>query len=156
LTRALLQLLTTALKKFKRPLKIPTQYHCHLNPYKQLNPKLVEDLDGKSLEVPAAWLDCWSEAGVQLALSGSSIVPYRAALNIGADTQGLHLSMFPLLRIGAPALLIPWRQLTVAVPEDGSARNLEFRFRAAPSVFLRINKDLAAAILAHRSTNLPV
>lgn len=81
---------------------------------------------------------------------------YRAALNVGADTQGLHLSMFPLLSIGAPALLIPWQQLTVNIPEDGSARDLEFRFRAAPSVFLRINKGLGAAILAHKPTHLPV
>ena len=82
--------------------------------------------------------------------NGSSYVPYRAALNIGADAQGLHLSMFPLLSIGAPALLIPWQQLTVNTPEDGSTRYLEFRFRAVPSVFLRINKGLGVAILAHK------
>ena len=61
--------------------------------------------------------------------NGSSIVPYRAALNIGADTQGLHLSVFPLLSIGAPALLIPWQELTVNKPNSSSARDLEFRFR---------------------------
>lgn len=82
--------------------------------------------------------------------NGSSIVPYRAALNIGADTQGLHLSIFPLLSIGAPALLIPWQELMVNAPEGGFARDLEFRFRAAPSVFLRVNKGLGAAILAHK------
>lgn len=85
--------------------------------------------------------------------SGSAFVPYRTALNIGADTQGLHLSIFPLLSIGAPALLIPWQQLTVNIPEDASARYLEFRFCAAPSVFLRIDKGLGAAILAHKPTH---
>lgn len=88
--------------------------------------------------------------------NGSSIVPYRAALNIGADTQGLHLSVFPLLSIGAPALLIPWQELTVNKSNSSSARDLEFRFQAAPFVFLRINKDLGAAILAHKPTHPPV
>ncbi len=88
--------------------------------------------------------------------NGSSYVPYRAALNIGSDTHGLHLSMFPLLSIGAPALLIPWEELTANMPEGGSTRDLEFRFRAAPSVFLRINKGLGAAILANKPTYPPV
>lgn len=88
--------------------------------------------------------------------NGSSYVPYRAALNIGSDTQGLHLSMFPLLSIGAPALLIPWEELTANTPEDSSTRYLEFRFRAVPSVFLRINKGLGVAILAHKPKHPPV
>lgn len=88
--------------------------------------------------------------------NGSSLVPYRASLNIGADTQGLHLSIFPLLRIGAPALFIPWQQLIVNIPEDASTRDLEFRFRATPSVYLRINKALGAAVLAHKPTHIPV
>lgn len=88
--------------------------------------------------------------------NGSSIVPYRAALNIGSDTQGLHLSVFPLLSVGAPALLIPWQELTVNTPVSGSARDVEFHFRAAPSVFLRINKGLGAAILAHKPVHPPV
>jgi len=87
---------------------------------------------------------------------GSYIVPYRAALNLGADTQGLHLSVFPLLSIGAPALLIPWQEVTVNTPESNAARDLEFRFRAAPSVFLRINKGLGAAIIANKPTDSSV
>jgi hypothetical protein len=35
-------------------------------------------------------------------------VSFKGCLNIGVTSKGLYLSVFPLLRLGHPPLLIPW------------------------------------------------
>ena len=80
---------------------------------------------------------------------GSSTVPYRAALNIGADTAGLHLSLFPLFRLGSPPLFVPWEDLSVSY-EDISRREVEFHFRGAPDVILRLGKTIGEDILRQK------
>ena len=84
--------------------------------------------------------------------NGVMVVTYRAAINIGADNGGLYLSMFLLFRIGTPPLFIPWEHLSVKPPESPMS-GVEFRFLAAPSVFLRVSRSLGAAILTHMPTN---
>lgn len=84
--------------------------------------------------------------------NGVTVVPYRAAINIGADNAGLYLSMFLLFRLGTPSLFIPWEHLSVKPPESPTS-GVEFRFLAAPSVFLRVGRSLGAAILTHMPTN---
>ena len=60
------------------------------------------------------------------------------------------------LALDPPGLLIPWEELTANAPDGGSPRYLEFRFRAVPSVFLRISKGLGVAILAQRPNHPPI
>lgn len=83
--------------------------------------------------------------------NGVTVVPYRAAINIGADNAGLYLSMFLLFRLGTPPLFIPWEHLSVK-PSVGPS-SVEFRFLAAPTVFLRVGRSLGAAILSQMPSN---
>ena len=39
------------------------------------------------------------------------IAAYRSAITAIKSDTGLHLSMFPLLRLGHPAILIPWSEM---------------------------------------------
>jgi hypothetical protein len=40
-------------------------------------------------------------------------VDFGHCLNIGANSEGLHLSVMILFRVGTPQLLIPWREIRV-------------------------------------------
>jgi len=79
---------------------------------------------------------------------GSAVVPFRAALNLGADGNGVSLSLFPLFRLGAPPLFVPWEHLSVE--SDDTSGWMQFRFRDAPDVVLRLQRPLGQEILAYR------
>lgn len=42
------------------------------------------------------------------------LISYNNCLTIGANPNGLFLSIFPLFRIAHPPLLIPWREISVS------------------------------------------
>jgi len=46
------------------------------------------------------------------------LVYYKATLNVGVTPQGLYLSIFPLFRLGVPALLIPWSAIRKIEPAN--------------------------------------
>ena len=93
----------------------------------------------------------WKFVSARIGRNGRSTA-YRAALNLGATRAGVYMSVFPLFRIGHPALFIPWRDLSVAVHEGILGQQYEFHFRASPSVFLRIGKGLGEELLKYRTS----
>ena len=62
----------------------------------------------------------------------------RNAVNVGVDAQGLHLRMFILFRLNCRDLLIPWPEITVTRGKFWFANYVEFHFRQAPKIGLRI------------------
>ena len=82
--------------------------------------------------------------GVQKPLS-----PLRNALNITVNDDGLHLSMFPLFRIFHPPLFFPWDHVSTTSCSGLAANWLEFHFREAPSVVLRLTKSVGTEVLAY-------
>jgi hypothetical protein len=77
-------------------------------------------------------------------------VTYNGSLTVGADPQGLHLSILFVFRVGHPPLFVPWGDVT-AVHEKSRRMPfsilrvgyVELRFRRAPAVPLRIREALA-------------
>lgn len=64
---------------------------------------------------------------------------YNGILKVCADTQALHLSVFPIFRPGNPPLSIPWEDITGRRQFVG----VELRFRRAASIPIRISRQLA-------------
>lgn len=73
---------------------------------------------------------------------------YRGVLSLGADSTGLFLSIFPLFRMGHPALFIPWSEISFSKDRYGFFEGVRLRFSKAPSVSLLIPTDLAAKVFA--------
>jgi hypothetical protein len=77
-------------------------------------------------------------------------------LTIGINPQGLYLATFVLFRAGTPPLLIPWHDVS---PQPGKFlfwKYVEFRFRQAPSVFLRLSFSLAERMRAAAGDSWPL
>jgi len=62
----------------------------------------------------------------------------RHALNVGIDHEGLHLRMFILFRLNCRDLFIPWRDITVSRGRSMFVDFVEFHFRQAPKIAVRI------------------
>jgi hypothetical protein len=62
----------------------------------------------------------------------------RNALYVGIDPQGLHLRMFILFRVNCRDLCIPWPEITVTRGKSFFTDYVEFHFRQAPKIGLRI------------------
>jgi len=62
----------------------------------------------------------------------------RNALNVGIDSEGLHLRMFILFRLNCRDLFIPWRDITVSRGRSLFVDFVEFHFRQAPKIGVRI------------------
>jgi len=68
---------------------------------------------------------------------------YGNCLNFGADESGLYMSIFPLLRVGHPALLIPWAEITVVPGERGFIfKQRTLRLGRQEAIPLRISASL--------------
>jgi len=72
----------------------------------------------------------------------------RNALNVGVNPEGLHLRMFILFRINCRDLFIPWRDITVSRGKSYFQDYVEFHFRQAPRIGLRIFGKTAEVIQA--------
>jgi hypothetical protein len=106
--------------------------------------RLAETYKSQAASTPMQWRFVSARMG-----RGSSVMPYRAALNIGVEAEGLHLSLFPLFRLGALPLFIPWEDVSVS-QEGVSSREIEFHFQDAPDVFLRLGKTVGADIVKYK------
>ena len=62
----------------------------------------------------------------------------RNALNVGIDPAGLHLRMFILFRLNCRDLFIPWAEITVSRGRYFFADYVDFHFRQAPKIPVRI------------------
>jgi hypothetical protein len=76
-------------------------------------------------------------------------VAYRSCLNFGSDSSGVYLSVFPLLRIGHPALFVPWSDISISKHEGWFLGGVTLWFKRAPSVSLLIPSKLAERVLAN-------
>jgi hypothetical protein len=80
---------------------------------------------------------------------------YNGCLTIGADVRGLYLAVLLLFRIGHPPLFIPWSDVQLTMGESRFFSSVEFNFRRAPGVVLRIHQPLGKDVLAAAGRSLP-
>jgi len=80
----------------------------------------------------------------------------RNALNVGVDAEGLHLKMFVLFRLNCPDLFVPWRDITVSRGKSFFVDYVEFHFRQAPKIGVRIYGKAAEVIHAMAGPAWPV
>src|SRR5579872_6088914 len=75
-------------------------------------------------------------------------VGYRNSVNLGADSSGLYLAVFPLFRVGHPPLFIPWSDISFSEERRWLLKGVRLQFREAPVVSLLIPTPLATRIFA--------
>jgi hypothetical protein len=80
----------------------------------------------------------------------------RNALYVGIDPQGLHLRMFILFRINCRDLFIPWAEITVTRGRSFFQDFVEFHFRQAPKIRVRIFGKAGDVIKAVAGSAWPV
>ena len=73
---------------------------------------------------------------------------YGNCVTIGANAEGLHVSLLFLFRIGHPQLFIPWREISVKPVKGWLCRGVELRFSGAPAIPVYISERLAQRIAA--------
>jgi len=80
---------------------------------------------------------------------------YRGSTNVGADSRGLHLSLFFLFRFGHPPLFVPWRDITITEKQIFRSKALELRFRKTGDLPVRIFAELGARLAEAAGTSWP-
>jgi hypothetical protein len=70
----------------------------------------------------------------------------RNALYAGVDPDGLHLRMFILFRVNCRDLCIPWPEIAVTRGRAYFSDYIEFHFRRAPKIGVRIYGKAGEAI----------
>jgi hypothetical protein len=78
---------------------------------------------------------CWSMQSARFRWNSN----YSGILRVCADSQALHLSVFPMFRPGNPPLSIPWEDISGTVYGIG----IELRFYRAENIPVRISRRLA-------------
>lgn len=71
---------------------------------------------------------------------------YGNCLTVGADAQGLWISVFFLFRLGHPNLMIPWSEVSATKVDGLFGRYVELRFQRVPGVPFRITERLAGRL----------
>jgi hypothetical protein len=94
----------------------------------------------------------WTPFHAQLGNLGP-LGSFGNSLNIGANGEGLHLSVFILFRVNCPPLFIPWIDVFIESKNFAGYRYKEFRFRQVPSVPLRLSEKLGEKIAALSHVN---
>jgi hypothetical protein len=87
--------------------------------------------------------------------SRMGVVNYNNCLNLVASRSNLHLSIFPLLRSGHPALLLPWSEITVTPSSGFLGPYLDLVARRAPGVRLRLRRTFAEKVLRAAGQPIP-
>ena len=72
---------------------------------------------------------------------------YGNVLDVGVNAQGLYLSVFLLLRMGHPALFIPWSEIKSERVTAGFFPRVRLRFLRVPSIPLDVNPPLAEKMI---------
>jgi hypothetical protein len=81
---------------------------------------------------------------------------YNNCLTVGANSEGLHVSVLFLFRAGHSPLFIRWEDVTVQTRTFLFVRRCRFQFRAAPGVFLDIRASLADKLRAQAGQAWPL
>jgi len=80
---------------------------------------------------------------------------YTYLLTVGANTEGLFLSVFFLFRVGHPPLFIPWQDVSIRPTKFLWFRMYLFEFRQKPSVKVRLRESLGKKIQAAAGQSWP-
>ena len=80
---------------------------------------------------------------------------YKQVLTIGANTEGLFLSVLFLFRVGHPPLFMPWQDISTRPTKFLWFQMYQFEFRQAPSVSLRLKENLGENIQAAAGQSWP-
>jgi hypothetical protein len=80
---------------------------------------------------------------------------YNNCLTIGANSQGLYLSILFLFRTGHPPLFIPWTDISIHSKTGRFSRSVEFRFVQAPAIPFRVSELLGRKIAEAAGTAWP-
>jgi hypothetical protein len=75
------------------------------------------------------------------------LLPFRSALHFGTNSEGLHLSVFLLFRLGRPSLFIPWSEISASPAEGIFSKKMKLDFRGAPRVSLYISDRLGRELI---------
>jgi hypothetical protein len=73
-------------------------------------------------------------------------VGYNNCLIVGANTEGLHVSILFPFRIGHPPFFFPWVDISVTEKRGFLLRGFELRFSRCPSIPFVISKRLVNKI----------
>jgi hypothetical protein len=82
-------------------------------------------------------------------------VGYHNILTVGANDEGLYLSIFSAFRVGHPPLLIPWRDISIRPGKYLWVQVYNFDFRQVPSVRLRLREQLGKKVQLAAGTAWP-
>ncbi|MDZ8029850.1 hypothetical protein [Nostoc sp. DedSLP04] len=75
--------------------------------------------------------------------SGSvGLVYYKGTLNVGTNSQGIYLSIFPLFSFGLTPLLIPWSAISKIEPANQLFIERFRLYLGSPKVKLILSKDI--------------
>ena len=80
---------------------------------------------------------------------------YKGSANVGADSRGLHLSLFFIFRFGHPPLFVPWRDITITEKQVFKSKVLELRFRKTEDLPVRIFAKLGDHLAEAAGSNWP-
>ena len=80
---------------------------------------------------------------------------YKGSTNVGADSRGLHLSLFFIFRFGHPAIFVPWRDITITEKQVFKSKELELRFRKTEDLPVRIFAELGDRLAEAAGTSWP-
>jgi hypothetical protein len=78
------------------------------------------------------------------------------ALTVGVNPQGLYLAIFVPFCVGNPPLRVPWNDVSARPGKFLFWKYVEFRFRQAPNVFLRLSSSLAEEMQMAAGGSWPV
>jgi len=82
---------------------------------------------------------CWRFQSAQMRWMSN----YNNCLTVGANQQGLYLSIFIIMRIGHPPLFIPWRDISVTRKKIFWFRMVELGIGRETRLPFRIREKLA-------------
>ena len=83
------------------------------------------------------------------------VTGYRGCLTVGANTEGLYLSVFFLFRPAHPPLFIPWNEIKIRRTKFFVFKLLEMRFTRATSVTLAVYESLEGFLQSASVRPLP-
>lgn len=81
---------------------------------------------------------------------------YGGCLNIGANTEGLYMSLLFPFRIGHPPLFIPWRDIQTGKSSGMVVPRIELNIGKPPGIPMKINRYLASELAARSGGNLTI
>jgi hypothetical protein len=68
---------------------------------------------------------------------------------VGANTDGLYLSIFPIFFMGHPKLFIPWSETSIQMKRSfWMGKHMEIQFPQVPGTLIRFRESLANRIAA--------